>query len=544
LNATATWGSHERLALAGVLVLACVARIVFFTGFFGSDEVTYLDSAARLLAGDWTPPEYIGAIRYGINVPMALTLAVFGRSEFAANLWAFACSAGEVALIFLFARATLGLRVAALAAGVLALLPLHVHYAGRLMADAPLAFFITSSFVLLWFAEQRRSVPLYLAAGAAAGMVFWIKEVVTVYWLAFAIFPLLWRTWRWEWLLAAGAALGVVIANMVLMFFIADDAFHVLNSIGAATTRIAGLGGSIASGPLYYVKYLFLDVRHTWLLGPLAAGGVVVWLLRRGRGQSTREGALAAQGSRAAVVDPALAYVVAWALGLFAIFTFFPVSLSPPRLIMKQTNYMLIFAAPLSLLAGYALAAIRAPVKFAVATAAVVGGSLVLGALEQQAIRNFTANTRATLEFVGKQTDADVYVMSQAIRGAIYYSFFSGHPEDRARARYVGDLVDKSAAPMQTVSTQARPVVAIVDHETLGWSDERLRTAADVPSCWVKVGRLDPRGTGIGHSVVQLIHWFGEKAPGPLGRAMTAVTSPLREPRRAEVFSVPAACRQ
>ena len=47
--------------VAAVVALAAIVRLFFYAGFFGSDEVTYVASAYRLLEGDWTVrAEYIG----------------------------------------------------------------------------------------------------------------------------------------------------------------------------------------------------------------------------------------------------------------------------------------------------------------------------------------------------------------------------------------------------------------------------------------------------------------------------------------------------
>ena len=84
------------LALLLVVVLACAVRIVFFTGLFGSDDVVYVDRALAILHGEWsTTSKYVGSLRYGINLPMAGFMAVFGPGEFTANLWALTCSLGR-----------------------------------------------------------------------------------------------------------------------------------------------------------------------------------------------------------------------------------------------------------------------------------------------------------------------------------------------------------------------------------------------------------------------------------------------------------------
>src|SRR5205809_4809948 len=83
---------------------------------------------------------------------------------------------------------------------------------------------------------------------------------------------------------------------------------------------------------------MILDGRDTWRVMVLIIGGIWAWW----RSKPVRDGNTG--------------YIVLWALGLLLILSFAVVSFSPFRFIPKQTNYMQIFAAPFSLLAGYWLA--------------------------------------------------------------------------------------------------------------------------------------------------------------------------------------------
>jgi 4-amino-4-deoxy-L-arabinose transferase-like glycosyltransferase len=142
--------------MLGVLLLVAVTlRAAFFTGFFGSDELIYSEAAYRIVTGEWPVSNYIGALRYGVNLPVAMFMKLFGVNELAANLWSFVASVAEVVLVFFIGRMLWGIRAGFLAGLTVALLPLHVHFAGRLMADSPLAFFMTLSCALFLLGEQQ-----------------------------------------------------------------------------------------------------------------------------------------------------------------------------------------------------------------------------------------------------------------------------------------------------------------------------------------------------------------------------------------------------
>ena len=274
------WRAPEWTCLAVLVLLGTALRAAFFTGFLGTDEVIYTEAAYGVVTGEWPRSTYIGALRYGINIPVAMFMMVFGTNEIAANLWSFVTSIGEVALVYALGTMLWGLRAGFLAGLVLALLPLHVHYAGRLMADAPLTFFMTLS-VLLFLRGQRSEKNLwFLAAGLAAGAVFWIKQPVIVYLAIFGLFALASRRWeaRWLWMVVGVSIMFAI--NLLLIWAVTGDVWHLSKVARAGVDRFVE-GGTEITSPVYYLRYLFLDIRHTWLLAFLALGGAFFYSARR-----------------------------------------------------------------------------------------------------------------------------------------------------------------------------------------------------------------------------------------------------------------------
>ena len=86
--------------LGAIVVFAALLRMVFFTGYFGSDEVTYVEAAIAAANGVWPNSLYIGAIRLGVNYPIAIAIALFGVSEAAVSMWGFLCSVLEVGVVY------------------------------------------------------------------------------------------------------------------------------------------------------------------------------------------------------------------------------------------------------------------------------------------------------------------------------------------------------------------------------------------------------------------------------------------------------------
>lgn len=139
--------------LPALLLAALALRRHFFTGCFGSDEVTYTEQALAIAQGHWARSDYIGAVRLGVSLPVGFLFWLLGRSEFVANLWSLLCSLGEIALVHLIAGTGSGRagRRPVLALGFAPARPLCRPPDGR---DPPLAFFISLSFFALFEGDR------------------------------------------------------------------------------------------------------------------------------------------------------------------------------------------------------------------------------------------------------------------------------------------------------------------------------------------------------------------------------------------------------
>lgn len=500
--------------LLAVVLVAAMARALAYTGFFGSDEVTYTESAFKLLDGDWRVDPYVGAHRYGVNLPMALFGALFGRNEFGAAFWSLACSVAEVGLLAWAGMRWFGLRAGVCAGLVLATLPIHVHFAGRLMADAPLALAISASFVFFIEGERRGSAHAFFAAGIAAGLSFWVKQATIFYVLVFLLYPLLFRRvdLRWAWMVL-GAALAVA-ANLALFAALTGDALYILRAVrsrlGSGFLEEGLAAGAMVDASAYYLQYLFVKVYQTGLLGPLAVAGA--WL-----------------GWRSAEARLPRALVLWWGLGLLAVLSVLPVSFSPLIFVLKQTNYMLMFVAPLCLIAGLALARWPGRAMAAVVVALVVIPGILLALLQQSSVRVFTANSMATLEYAQRHPSAMLYAGTNAYRAATF--------ESLVRTPSVSGRIE----PLDQLSAAAlgQERVAILDTQTWAWSSrEPIRRLQDVPACWERIDTLTSAPGGAGWHVAQGLRALLQ----PVSPALAARLDALVTPAPAYVYRLGPGC--
>lgn len=518
--------AHGRMVLAmcGVLLFAFAARYLAFTGYFGSDEVTYTAQAFKLLDGDWTVDEYVGANRYGVNLPVAMFAWLFGRTEMAAASYSLLSSLAEVALVTWVAYRMFGTRVAVFSGLLLASLPTHIHFAGRMMADAPVCLTLTAAFVLFYEGEIRNSKEAWFAAGLMVGLSFWIKPPVTVFAaMVFMAYPLVARRFNFSWMWMVIGALVTVGLNGLLMavltgnFWYIFDAMRERRSSGYLEAGVSA--GEMATQAHYYLTYLFGSVYHTGLLGPVALLGMFL-----------------AWRSRARLSAPAafgLGYLLLWSLGLIAVLSLFPVSLRPLIFVPKQTNYMLLFVAPLCLLAGWSLSRLTGKWPLVVLVSCMSSG-LLLAMLLQGSVAVFTANSWATLKYVQARPGETFYVMSNAMRAAWYQRLLQGEDLE-ARLRPINELLASPDSP-QPVAGLPGERFAIVDEQTLAWDLTRpFARPGDAPACWTEVAQIKGQAQGLGAMMLRNLASQPVLESTKLGARLRKSAQPLP----ARVYRVP-----
>jgi hypothetical protein len=163
--------------LAGALLMVALwfcLRVIYFNGFYLEDAPGYVTDAAYVALGQFRARDYVTGLNVGTFVPVALPLAVFGKTEAALSLWPLACSLlGMTSMAAAVARLC-GARWGLFAALLYATYPGDVFFSTVVMPDAIQAGWVTFSIALVVAAfngsfgdsSSRRS-RLLLVAGVA-----------------------------------------------------------------------------------------------------------------------------------------------------------------------------------------------------------------------------------------------------------------------------------------------------------------------------------------------------------------------------------------
>jgi 4-amino-4-deoxy-L-arabinose transferase-like glycosyltransferase len=176
-----------------------------------------------------------------------------------------------------------GARHALLAAGLMAVLPLHVRYSHFVLTDTPLTFFVALTFLLSLVAHERGTLAGFATAGAVSGLAAATKYnggiallmPVIACWMTYPLAP-----GRVKTILATIAASAI--AFLLLAPYTILDLPGFLDSFArlAHQYRAATMGESLWT---LYFKYL---VRHAfgWPAVLLAFGGMGLGVVRIVRG--------------------------------------------------------------------------------------------------------------------------------------------------------------------------------------------------------------------------------------------------------------------
>lgn len=499
-----------------ILGCALLVRLVFFNGAFGSDDTVYLRRAMELTVGDWSSANYNGALRYAFNMPAAAMLYLFGTNTAAANLWPLLCSLTEVLIVYLVATDIWGRKAGTLAALALAVMPLHISVASRIHADPVVSMFLSLGFALLYFGSTRSNWRLLLGSGLALGAVFWTKELAAVTLFAFLIFPVLWRRMPPGWLYVVAGGAIMLVAHLALMQVIAGDPFHLFKI--ALNHSFIREGKGDGSG-WYYFRYLLLDLRHTGLASLLAFAAVVLILRDRSVQWNRMDGP---------------AFAVAWFLSVLLVLSFFPISFSPLRFAMKQSNYLTMFLAPMAVLAGYALS--RLPKRLGLlATALTLLGGLALAALQQADYRVFVSNSKAAIAFARAHPGHALIGSRNNASLQEYMRVLESDPPQNAPIHTFTEAAEPDLA--RQIGATADPAYIFWDRQTLRWMEGKVAPQQPL-ACWQRHTELVPQGLSASNRAVG---WVASAiASSGLG-VLQRLVGPLRQlamPLPATVYTV------
>jgi 4-amino-4-deoxy-L-arabinose transferase-like glycosyltransferase len=147
-------------------------RILYWNGYYTEDSPGYVTDAISLALQDYHARNHVNGLNIGTYAPVAIPIALFGKSEIALSLWPLFCSLLAVVSLGGAASILFGRRFGVLAAVLYATYPGDVFFSTVVMPDAIQAGWLSFSIFLIVLAhagsDDRRRWTL-AAGGVAMG---------------------------------------------------------------------------------------------------------------------------------------------------------------------------------------------------------------------------------------------------------------------------------------------------------------------------------------------------------------------------------------
>ncbi|MCU0251117.1 MAG: glycosyltransferase family 39 protein [Vicinamibacterales bacterium] len=309
-----TIGQRRVLALAGILTVGFLLRVwnlgAGIPFAVGIDEPAIMTTVVRILKSGSFNPHFFEYPTGYIYVQLGAAIVNFlvgamrhswkaveqvGPSDF--YLWGrFVTAALGTATIALVHRAGLrwGPGVGLAAAGLLAVMPMHVRESHFVLTDVPMTFAVVLTLLLSLRASEQPTLRAFIAAGAAAGLAAGIKYNAL---MAFSMPLLAALALARGQRLSRGAAVLTAAGACVAAFFVTTpfaliDLPAFLNGFGTQAAAFTPRPRTSEASWIIYGKHL--RQAFGWPAWLLAAGGALVALFRSFAGPARTRWALLA----------------------------------------------------------------------------------------------------------------------------------------------------------------------------------------------------------------------------------------------------------
>ena len=212
-----------------LLVITSILLISFgWVGYIASDDILYAHGARGWL----NHMPYVGdthwSLRHTFVLPVAISFAVFGESEYSLVLVTTAYFLALLLLVYWMVAKVFNANIALATSILIAATPLFTVSASIAGADISELFFVTLSLFLFYSATQRTNAAnIFFLAGIAAGFAWLTRETSIGLLLLYAVLFLIGykAPRRLYWVLAAGFAL-IACAELLYYWVLQGDPLY------------------------------------------------------------------------------------------------------------------------------------------------------------------------------------------------------------------------------------------------------------------------------------------------------------------------------
>lgn len=190
--------SRFRLALLALVAVWLALRVAFWNGYYTEDAPGYVTDAIWAATGNYHVRNHVNGLNVGTYLPVAIPLAIFGKSEAALSLWPLACSLLGLLSIASAARVFFGDLAGVVAGALYATYPGDVFFSTVVMPDAVQSGWLTLSICLVALAQRGTARGKLLAGGGVAMGVCHLARANDVLLLPVGVFAAILCSLLWQ----------------------------------------------------------------------------------------------------------------------------------------------------------------------------------------------------------------------------------------------------------------------------------------------------------------------------------------------------------
>jgi 4-amino-4-deoxy-L-arabinose transferase-like glycosyltransferase len=508
--------SRATVWLASIIVFGVLLRLLFFVGLVSGDPqddgiyysnavdiyrngFTYLDRYRALPDNFEANPIDQFTVRPLSTYPLALAFWLFGPGEAAATLWSLGCSTLSIIVAYRLAAVMAGTTAGLLAAVLIAIYPLDVVNATRILSDGPIGLFCGLGLLYFLDARAANSTRVGVLAGVVFGLGYLANPRALLVLGCVVVLAILWRPGANRWrvpLLALTGFGAILLAETAVYWWMTGKPFLALHIHNGANTF------KYLHEPVSGWAWPLIDVRFT--------NGTPLQLFRAGFHVGSREVDLI--GPYFYLFAAALAYVAATrkhlfvaavsvALLLYLEFGFVGIRLSPVRnaleywMVFKQERFLTVVTVPLVALSACLLASLYRRHAVIALVAATVLAIASLQAIRQTHAyyRNGLSDLRTIASDIRAQRDRIFYSDLWAVG---HLRLFTQYRAENLRVMNPSDVpyASQDACVILGGGRGVELLGAYVESTLPAWAREWSATG-DPPPDWTLVRQLSGRRT-------------------------------------------------
>ena len=177
------------IALAAIFLFGLILSLLLFKGMsFYGDDASYVQYIPSILSGTFSENINIFSIRLLMDIPLAISVGIFGYTDLGAGAWALISYLVIIPMIYLIGKELGNEKGGLIAAFLFSFYPLIIHFNSSPDPMLPMALFLTASLLFFVKGTKKSDRLNYWIAGFLAFLATLANPIAYLYLLFYAFY--------------------------------------------------------------------------------------------------------------------------------------------------------------------------------------------------------------------------------------------------------------------------------------------------------------------------------------------------------------------